>query len=48
MGCCGEKLPNSTKDFIIEVLNINKYSSNEKDKAKFIIEKKGQEEFVKI
>ena len=48
MGCCGEKLPNSTKDFIIEVLNINKYSSNEKDKAKFIIEKKGQEEFLKI
>jgi len=48
MGCCGDKQLNFCKNFTIEVLYLDKISSNDKNKVVFTISKKGEEEFLKI
>jgi hypothetical protein len=48
MGCCGKKQLNFCKNFTIEILCLDRISSNDQNKIIFTITKKGEEEFLKI
>ena len=48
MGCCGDKQINYCKNFTIEILYLDRISSNDQNKIIFTITKKGEEEFLKI